>query len=34
MEDFPKNILKARIFSSTVIFQDVAKVFFKVIYVK
>ena len=34
MEDFQKNILKVRIFSNTVIFQVIVKIFFKVIYVK
>ena len=34
MEDFQKNIFKVRIFSNTVIFQVIAKVFFKVTYVK
>ena len=34
MEDSQKNILKVRIFRNTVIFQDIAKVFFKMIYAK
>ena len=34
MEDFQKNILKVRIFSNTVIFQVIVKIFFKVIHVK
>ena len=34
MEDFQKNFLKVRIFSITVIYQVIFKIFFKVIYVK